>query len=141
MLNNIMHILHMGVINIKTLNINSQEFVVDSDIEKGFLKGSIWQNLYDPYKYRVNKINKKNDYENALYMLQVYTFASVELSLYISTHPNNKEAINMLKKINQEKAKICEFIETRFKALSSSSEVAETYFSLPSTWSDQNVGV
>ena len=131
----------MGVVIIKTLEINSQEFIVDSDIEKGFLKGSIWQNLYDPYKYKVNKINKKNDFENALYMLQVYTFTSIELTLYICTHPDNVDAIKMLKKINQEKDKICEFIETRFKALSSSSNMAEGFFKLPSTWSDQNVGI
>ena len=131
----------MGVIKIKTLEINSQPFVIDNDIEKGFLKGSAWENLYDPFKYKVDKINFSNDFERAVYMLQVYTFISIELAQYLSTHPNSKEAFNMLQKINSEKKKICEFIETKFTALSSCSEILSGFFDLKPTWSGSNVGV
>lgn len=131
----------MGVICIKTLEINSQPFVIDNDIEKGFLKGSIWENLYEPFKYKIDKINFKNDFERVIYMLQVYTFTSIELAQYISTHPNSKEAFNMLKKINSEKKKICEFIETKFSSLSSCSEILNGFFDLKPTWSDKNVGI
>lgn len=131
----------MGVINIKTLEINSQPFVIDNDIEKGFLKGSIWENLYIPYKYKVEKISLDTDLDRALYMLEVYTFTSVELTLYVSTHPNNKEAFDMLKKVNSEKTKICEFIETKFYSLTSNSEVLNGYFDMSLPWSDKNVGV
>lgn len=74
-------------------------------------------------------------------MLQVYTFISVELTQYISTHPNCKEAFEMLKKINAEKKKICEFIETKFSSISSGSEILNGYFDLKPTWSDYNVGI
>lgn len=125
----------------KTLEINSQPFEIDNDIEKGFLKGSAWQNLYNGYKYKVDKISFDNDFERAIYMLEVYTFISVELTLYICTHPNSKEALNMLQKINSEKNKICEFIETRFKSLSGCSEIQNDFFGLKMPWSDTNVEV
>lgn len=121
----------------KTLEINSQPFVVDNDIEKGFLKGSLWANLYDPYKYKVDKMNLSSDWERAVYMLQVYTFTSVELALYISTHPNCKDAVDMLKKVNAEKKKICEFIETKFTAITCSSEVLDGFFDLKLPWSEK----
>jgi len=131
----------MGVISIKTLDINSQPLEIDNDIEKGFLKGSIWSNLYIPYKYKIDKISFDNDYERAIYMLEVYTFFGVELTLYICTHPNNKEALDMLQKINSERKKICEFIETRFKSLTASSDIQNGYFKLKFPWSDGNVEV
>lgn len=127
----------MGVIIIKTLNINSQEFLIDNDIEKGFLKGSIWSNLYEPYKYTVKSISKLTDLEKAIYMLQVYTFTSIELTLYVSTHPNNKEAHEMLKKINAEKKKIVDFFEGKYSALCSSSEKLDGFFSFPFPWGDK----
>ena len=127
----------MGVIEIKTLEINSQQFLVDDDIEKGFLKGSIWKNLFSPYKFVVEKINLTTDLDKLLYMLQVYTFTAIELTLYIDTHPNNKEASDMLKKVNAEKNKICEYIETRYSSLSSFSEILNGYYSLKMPWSDK----
>lgn len=125
----------------KTLEINSQPFEIDNDMEKGFLKGSTWKNLYSPYKYKVDKITFENDFERAIYMIEVYTFMSIELTLYICTHPNNKEALNMLQRINSEKNKITEFIETRFKTLSACSEIQNDYFGLKMPWSDTNVEI
>lgn len=127
----------MGVINIKTLNINSQEFLIDNDIEKAFLKGSLWSNLYEPYKYSVKSIQKQSDIEKAIYMLQVYTFASIELTLFVSTHPENKEAYDMLKKINNEKKKITDFFEGKYGAICSGSTKLDGFFTFPFPWGDK----
>ena len=113
------------------------KFFIDNDIEKGFLKGSIWSNLYEPYKYTVKSVSKLTDLEKAIYMLQVYTFTSIELTLYVSTHPNNKEAHEMLKKINAEKKKIVDFFEGKYSALCSSSEKLDGFFSYPFPWGDK----
>lgn len=131
----------MGVIYINTLNINSQSFILDNDIENGFFKGSLWENLYSPYKYKVTSLKFDNDYNRAIYMLQVYTFASVELALYIATHPNCNEAFETLKKINAQKQKICDFIETKYTAITSSSEILNGYFDLAMPWSEKYVGI
>lgn len=127
----------MGVIKIKTFEINSQQFVLDSDIEKGFLKGSIWGNLFSGYKFVLTNIENLTEEEKLMFMLQVYSFASIEMSLYISTHPNCKEAIDTLQKVNIEKHKLCEYIEMKYGALSSTS-VADGYYERKSTWEVRN---
>ncbi len=118
----------------KTLEINSQEFVLDSDIEKGFLKGSIWQNLFSGYKFILTEINELTEEEQLMHMLQVYSFASIELTLYVCTHPDNLDAIETLKKVNIEKNKLNEFIETKYKALKSCSSIFDGYIDRKNTW-------
>ena len=118
----------------KTLEINSQEFILDSDIEKGFLKGSIWENLFSGYKFILTDVQEMTEEEQYLFMRQVYTFASIELTLYICTHPENKDAIETLKKINLEKDKLSDFIETRFGALKSCSVIFDGFLKRKSTW-------
>ncbi len=118
----------------KTLEINSQEFVLDSDIEKGFLKGSIWKNLFSGYKFILTDINELTEEEQLMYMLQVYSFASIELALFVCTHPDNLEAVETLKKVNIEKNKLNEFIETKYKALKSCSSIFDGYLDRKNTW-------
>ncbi len=118
----------------KTLEINSQAFVLDSDIEKGFLKGSIWENLFSGYKFILTDVHDLTEEEQILFMLQVYTFASIELTLYICTHPDHKEAIETLKKVNIEKDKVCDFIETKYGALKACSPIFDGFLNRKSTW-------
>lgn len=124
----------MGVIEIKTLEINSQEFLLDSDIEKGFLKGSLWENLFSGYKFIVTSIDDLSEEEKVLFMLQVYTFASIELTLYVCTHPQNTEAIETLKKVNIEKDKLCDFVEMKYGALKACSATFDGFLERKNTW-------
>jgi hypothetical protein len=119
---------------LKTLEINSQQFVLDSDIEKGFLKGSIWENLFSGYKFIVTSIDNLSEEEQVMFMLQVYTFASIELTLFVCTHPDHKEAIETLKKVNIEKEKLCEFIESKYGALKACSSVFDGFLERKNTW-------
>lgn len=130
------NILSMGVINIKTLDICSQPFMVDSDLKKGFLRGSIWSNLYDPYRFAITSISDGNEKDLALFMLEVYCFASIELTLYVTTHLDNKEAMNLLKEVNMEKNKLTEFFNNKYYSLCSGTANPESYFR-----SDRYVGV
>lgn len=118
----------------KTLEINSQAFVLDSDIEKGFLKGSIWENLFSGYKFILTDVKDMTEEERFLFMLQVYTFASIELTLFVCTHPDNKEAIETLKKVNLEKSKITDYIETRYGALKACSVIFDGFLNRKCTW-------
>ncbi|MGM9969309.1 MAG: spore coat protein CotJB [Anaeroplasma sp.] len=102
------------MINIKTLEINSQQFIMNNDIEKGFLRGSIWENLFEPYKYVLDKITPMNEKEMLVYTLQIYTFAALDLKLFIITHPDNKEAKNTYKNIEIECKKIREYIDNKY---------------------------
>lgn len=122
------------MIEIKTLEINSQQFVLDSDIEKGFLKGSIWENLYSGYKYVVTSIDGLSEEDKLMFILQVYTFASTELTLFICTHPESVEAIETLKKVNIEKNKLTEYIESKYGALKACSVVFDGFLERKNTW-------
>lgn len=122
------------MINIKTLEINSQEFVLVNDLEKGFLRGSIWSNLYDGYKFILENISSMTEEEKLMLMLQIYTFTSVELNLYICTHPNCSEAIKTLKRVNTEKQKLTEIIAEKYGALCATKEYVLGYYDRKSTW-------
>lgn len=124
----------MGVINIKTLEINSQEFVLVNDLEKGFLRGSIWSNLYDGYKFILENIGSMTEEQKLMLMLQIYTFTGIELNLYICTHPNCSEAIKTLKRVNVEKNKLKELIDKKYGALCSTGEYVLGYYDRKSTW-------
>lgn len=64
--------------------------------EEGFLKGNMENNLYVPYKNNnVVNPNIKNEKEYLLMQIQEYDFASHDINLYLDTHPNDTNAINM----------------------------------------------
>ncbi|MDE7264055.1 MAG: spore coat protein CotJB [Anaeroplasmataceae bacterium] len=118
----------------KTLEINSQEFILDSDIEKGFLKGSLWENLFSGYKFILTDVKELTEEEQFLFMLQVYTFASIELALFVCTHPDHNEAIETLKKVNLEKHKLTDYIESKYGALKSCSVIFDGFLDRKCTW-------
>lgn len=118
----------------KTLEINSQEFILDSDIEKGFLKGSLWENLFSGYKFILTDVKELTEEEQFMFMLQVYTFASIELALFVCTHPEHKEAIETLKKVNLEKHKLTDYIESKYGALKSGSVIFDGFLDRKCTW-------
>lgn len=124
----------LGVIIIKTFEINSQDFVLVNDLEKGFLRGSIWGNLYDGYKFILENIGSMSEEQRLMLMLQVYAFTSLEISMYITTHPNNSEAIKTLKRVNIEKEKLKETIEKKYGALCSTKPYIDGYYDRKNTW-------
>ena len=105
-----------------------------SDLEKGFLRGSIWNNLFDGYKYILENIDTTSDEQRLMLMLQVYAFTSLELSMYITTHPDCTEAIKTLKRVNMEKQKLKETIELKYGALSSICPYIDGYYDRKNTW-------
>ena len=121
----------------KTLEINSQPFLLNSNIEEGFLKGSAWDNLYSFFKYKESSYKPKGDLYKQIYALQVYTFLNIELTQYVCTHPNDVDAYNMLKRINADKETILNMIETKQTALSACSPILDGFFTLKPTWSDK----
>lgn len=123
------------MIYIKTLEINSQIFDLNQDYEAGFLKGSAWNNLYSFYKYEPKDINLKNDLEKLLYVYQIYNFISLELTLFISTHPNEVEAINMLNEVNKYTELIKMKLEEKDIMLSRCTTDSLEYFNQKTPWS------
>ena len=122
------------MINIKTFEINSQDFVLINDLEKGLLRGSIWGNLYEGYKFILENIGNLSEEQKMMLMLQVYAFTSLELSMYITTHPNNTEAIKTLKRVNIEKDKLKDLVSMKYGALCSTKPYIDGYYDRKNTW-------
>ena len=67
-----------------------------TDPYTGFIRGNMYSNLYDQYKnYTPKKIKSTNDREELLNEIRKYKFALIDLDLYLDTHPNDIEIINL----------------------------------------------
>jgi len=79
----------------------------DKPIEpyEGWIRGNLFENLYDPYKnYRPQELSADNEREALLYQIMQYKFALIELNLYLDTNPNDTSAIDLYNKyLNMEK--------------------------------------
>lgn len=104
-----------------TLNIKSQEYSLNPDLEQAFMRGSAWNNLYIPYKFEVTKITQNTVADQILLLIQVYNFIGIELNLFLGTHPNCKEAMDTLKQVNIERRKMIDYFEANYYALCNTS--------------------
>ena len=97
------------------------------DPKEGFLKGNLFNNLYDPYKnYKYAMLNPTNKKEELLYNLLMYKFALNELNLYLDTNPNNSNIINLYNQYLSEEKKICEEFEKNYGPLTTDSRFIGT---------------
>ena len=66
--------------------------------KEGFLRGNLFNNLYDPYKnYKYSSLNPTNKKEEMLFNILMYKFALKELNLYLDNFPNNTQMLNLYK--------------------------------------------
>ena len=94
-----------------------------ADPKEGYLRGNLFNNLYDPYKnYRYGNLKPTNQKEELLYNILMYKFALIELNLYLDTHPNNSSIINLYNKYLMEEKKLCDQFEKSYGPLTVDSE-------------------
>ncbi|QVK20040.1 spore coat protein CotJB [Mycoplasmatota bacterium] len=77
-----------------TAYIKNQEFTGLEELKTAFLRGSAFNNLYQPYKkfdYELSSNNKE------LKNIQAISFILLDLGLYLDTHPDNQDVINLYK--------------------------------------------
>lgn len=108
------------------LEIKTQEFNLSPDLEKSFLKGSAWQNLYIPYKFIPEEMTTLSIKDQILFLIQIYTFIAIELNLFIGTHKNSVKAIEALKQVNTERNKMINYFQNNFYVLTNDA-VVENY--------------
>ena len=94
-----------------------------ADPKTAFLRGNLFNNLYDPYKnYQYGPLNITNKKEELLYNILMYKFALTELNLYLDTNPNNSQMINLYNKYLQEEKKLCNQYEKIYGPLTVDTE-------------------
>ena len=93
-----------------------------TDPKEGFLKGNLFNNLYDPYKnYKYGMLNPTNKREELLFNILMYKFALTELNLYLNTHPNNSQILNIYNQYLSEEKKLCDEFEKKYGPLTTDS--------------------
>ena len=96
-----------------------------SDPKTAFLRGNLFNNLYDPYKnYKYGMLNPSNKKEELLYNLLMHKFVLKELNLYLDTNPNNMKMINLYNQYLSEEKKLCEEYEKNYGPLTTDSRFA-----------------
>lgn len=73
-----------------------------SNIEDGFLRGNMFNDIYDGYYKRIKRIRTSNEREKLLLKIQMLTFSSLDLGLYLDIYPDDKEVLEKFKKYNNE---------------------------------------
>lgn len=97
-------------------NINNSNNNADiTNVREGYLRGNMFNNLYDKYKnYVPLEINAKSDRQRLLNQIRSYKFALTDLNLYLDTHPNNVEVINLYNNYLNEEKKLCNEYEKMY---------------------------
>lgn len=85
---------------VKTMN--NKNYVVNSskdmfyDANEGFIKGNMQKSIYDQYKnYTPVEPKVKNEKEALLLFIQKCGLAAHDMVLYLDTHPNAKDALDL----------------------------------------------
>lgn len=80
---------------------------------EGFIRGNLFDNLYEPYKnYNAQKLNPANEKDALLQQWQQYNFALVDLNLYLDVNPNDSNALRLY----NEYLKVKKQLEEKFEA-------------------------
>ncbi len=89
-----------------------------ADPKNGFLRGNLFNNLYDPYRnYKYRELKPNNKREELLYNILMYNFTLVELQLYLDVNPMDTKMINLYNKYLIDKKKLCDDYERQFGPL------------------------
>ena len=89
-----------------------------TDPKNAFLRGNLFNSLYDPYKnYKYRDLKPKNNREELLYNIQKHIFVLTELDLYLDIYPFDRNILNTYKEILNNKKRLCDTYEQNFGPL------------------------
>ena len=101
--------------NMGNMNMNNNL----DDPKDGFLRGNMFNNLYDPYKnYKYRELKPSNKREELLYNLLMHNFVLVEFQLYLDVNPMDSNIINLYNKYLEQKKKLVDEYEKNYGPLS-----------------------
>ncbi len=106
--------------NINTSN-NQNKNIIDT--EEGFKRGNMFKNLYDEYKnYKPRKLTAKNEREDMLLQIMEYTFAMIDIQLYLDMYPNDRDALKLFNAYLNNKKNLTNMFEEKYGPLTIDSD-------------------
>lgn len=108
-------------------NMNDQKQSLINSYE-GFIRGNMFEELYKPYlQAEPFNLRPQTEKEALLNRIREYSFALVDLNLYLDTHPNDAEKIKIYNQYLNELKQITNNYEAMFGPLTLSSEALNSY--------------
>lgn len=105
------------------------------DPYNGFIRGNMFETLYDPYKIKEPyEIRPMNEQAELLTYIDALCFATIDLSLYLDVYPDDKKAIDLFNQYITQKNELTEQYESKFGPLLLSSNSLNSY---PWAWDDR----
>lgn len=105
------------------------------DPYNGFIRGNMFETLYDPYKIKEPyEIRPMNEQAELLTYIDALCFATIDLSLYLDVYPDDKKAIDLFNQYRTQKNELTEQYESKFGPLLLSSNSLNSY---PWAWDDR----
>ena len=109
------------------------------DAYNGFIRGNMFPNLYNQYKInRPYDVRPLNNQAKALTMVDAYSFAAHDVNLYLDTHPNDRQMINLFKEYTDDMLKAIREYENKFGPLFVDSSVTYPWAWNNSPWPWEN---
>ncbi len=92
--------------------------------EEGFKRGNMFKNLYDEYKnLKPRKLSASSEREDMLMQIMEYTFAMIDLQLYLDMYPNDRDALKLFNTYLNNKKELTNMFEEKYGPLTIDSEV------------------
>ena len=96
----------------------------------GFIKGNLFNNLYNQYKsYRPTRLSPNNEQAELLLNVDQTTFAAHELKLYLDVYPNDTNMINLYNEYQKIASEQIKAYERKYGPLLADSPSANNSFS------------
>ena len=97
---------------------------------QGFIRGNMFENLYDGYG-KVYDIKPMNEQAEMLTYIDIFEFACIDLGLYLDVFPNDQNMIQLYNRFREEKANIMKKYEESYGPLELSSSALRR---MPWSW-------
>jgi spore coat protein JB len=105
-------------------NLNGYNFYVEGNKNKlyepyeGFIRGNMFEDLYDPYKLnRPYEIKPMNEQTDLLTYINALDFATHDLNLYLDNFPNDEKMLHKFNEYNSELKKLTDQYERNYGPL------------------------
>lgn len=113
--------------NLNNMINNNQKLAGPYD---GFIKGNLFNNLYNQYKsYRPTRLSPNNEQAELLLNVDQTTFAAHELKLYLDIYPNDTNMINLYNEYQKIASEQIKAYERKYGPLLADSPSANNSFS------------
>jgi len=121
---NLLNNLFMKSNNQNNMNQNMQ-MQVNQDLAQpyeGYIRGNMFNNLYQQYKnYRPAKLVPNNEQGELLLNVNQLSFAAHEMRLYLDVHPNDTRMINLYNQYQQQANEAIKVYEQKYGPILQSS--------------------